>query len=407
MFAHLFHALTITTNVNDVHFMRKGSTTEIIAAFMGIILFIAFIIFSTVNVSDAEEIQDVFSDENLEIALFNNFLTVPCTNNNLGGRVELRKFIVDQLRISSESDSATLSCVDIGNIKYRVDIKDLESKQRWTFSNYQPLAPEKMNPDFDMIIQINTNSEPAKYEGGYILLDEYHTAILAANIETNTWTDKLQDEMFCDNKSEDKTSIAGSDSNHISHIYKYTANNCLSENCIKGPGQANATCQTEECAYSKKSGDECSSDCECETFDCTDEQKCAAGSIPDKLILGQPCLGEFEDSCESEVCAINRRCAEEYESIYAHLSGTIFDYSTGEPIEGALIEIPENLLSAESDVDGDYLIQNIELSTVISGSISGYMIVKITKDGYEDYEKSKLLYKSGQSTQLNVWLKQV
>ncbi len=384
-----------------------GETIQMIVIFITLSLLMFFLIFSMVSTSDEQQIQDILSEESLEIAMFNNYLTAPCTNNNLGDRVEIRKFIVDQIRISSELNSATLSCLDIGNIKYRIDIKDLESRQRWTFSNYQPLIIEKMKPDFDMIIQLNTNSEPVDEEFGYVLLDEYHTAILSANIETNTWTDKLQDEMFCDYKSEGKTTIAGSELDHISHIYKYAVNNCFLENCIKGPGQANATCQPEECTYIKKSGDGCSNDCECETFDCTDEQKCAGGSIPDKLILGQPCLGELKDSCESEICETNRRCAENYELIYAHLTGTISDDATGEPIKGALIEIPENLFSTESDKDGDYLIQNIDFSTVIAGSTSGYVNVKITKDGYEDYEKSTLLYKSGQSTQLNVLLKQV
>lgn len=358
-----------------------GETIEIIMALVLISVFVGYILYANINIMEEQYLQDLISDHDLKIALFNNFLAAPCTNNDYGDRIEIRKLIVDKPRTEAESNSASLSCIDIGNIKYRIDIKDLQTGMRWTFSNYQPITPVSMSPDFDMIVQVNTNSETPEEEEAYIVLDEYHTAILTASIDTHPYTDKLQYEMFCDEGSSGKETIHGSASIPISHIYKYTTNNCESENCIKGPGQSNATCQDEICTYNRETDSQCTTDCECETFNCDETSSKCVGSIPNKLILGQPCLGEYADDCETGICAINKRCSDE-EPNFAHITGKIVEVlylEPDKPLEGVTVEIPAYSLTTVTDRDGDFSILNINLNTDRE-----FVRLKITKDGYED-----------------------
>ncbi len=325
--------------------------------------------FSVGSAAAEKDMQNVLSEQGMKYAIFNNIIAAPCTNNNYGDHTELRKLIVDSTATEKESQTAPLSCIDIGNAKYRIDIKDLETNVRWTFSNYQPTTARPMSAYFEMIIQINTNSTPAKYEGGYIQLDEYHKAILTANIELDTSNAKLQNEMFCGEGPE-----------------------CAYENCIKGPGQAYATCQKEECTYTKPNSETCIENCECASSECHPNSKKCTGTPPIELLSGQPCK---EDSdCISGICAINKRCSDHDD--FAHLTGKITDKNTGTVIGGAIVEIPLLARMTTTDSDGDYAITNIELSM-----LGRTLPMKVTKTDYNDAGKMITLRK-GDTTQQDV-----
>ncbi len=331
---------------------------ETVFVFVGLLFLIGLFMFSIGNIAAEKDVQKLLSEQGIRFAIFNNLIAAPCTNNNYGDHIELRKLIVDSMQAEEESSTPPLTCVDIGNAKYRIDIKDLETNVRWTFSNYQPVTPRPMSADFEMIIQINTNSTPAKYEYGYILLDEYHKAILTANIELDTSTEKLQNEMFCGEGPE-----------------------CASGNCIKGPGQANATCQDAECTYANFNGDACTRECECASSECPVDTKICTGIPPVKLLLGQPCT---EDSdCISGICAINKRCSDH--AVFSHVTGKVTD-NAGNPIADAVVEMictvhPELDTLTTTDSDGDYTIQNIELP-VDSQIIFAFL--RANKPGYNE-----------------------
>ena len=343
--------------------------TEIITLFILLTILAGFFVYSMASSADEQIIVDRLTEQSTKIAIFKNLLAAPCLNDDYNNRVESRKFIMDAKRLDEESSTPELSCLDIGNSKYRIDIKDLDTNNRWTFSNYQPIAPQEMDADFEMIVQVNTNIRDISG-----ILDEYHKAILTTNIEFDMTTDNLQDEMFCDEANPDK---------------------CASGNCIKGPGQAYATCHPGDCAYDKDSDADCTMRCECKTADCTDN-KCS-GSIPAKLLLGQPCKNNGE--CLSGICAINKRCAKKLE--FAQLTGKVTVSKKGDPIEGATVEIkiPTGLaspshytMSDDSDRDGDYQIQNIEIK---AGEDKMYVNIMVKKDGYHNTEKIRVRIKRG------------
>ncbi len=337
--------------------------TEIITLFILVTILAGFFVYSMASSADEQIIVDRLTEQSTKIAIFKNILASPCLNDDYNNRVESRKYIMDAKRLDEESSTPELSCLDIGNSKYRIDIKDLDTNNRWTFSNYQPIAPQEMDADFEMIVQVNTNTRDISG-----ILDEYHKAILTTNIEFDMTTDNLQDEMFCDEAKPDK---------------------CASGNCIKGPGQAYATCHPGDCAYDKDIDADCTMRCECKTADCTDN-KCS-GSIPAKLLLGQPCKDESE--CMSGICAINKRCEDHYE--FAHLTGKVVDQSRT-PVEGATVLIPALSRETETDADGDYTIQNIVFAAPDINKMD-HVVVRVLKDGYRPFVEHVTL-RRGQKT---------
>ncbi|MEA3343030.1 MAG: carboxypeptidase-like regulatory domain-containing protein [archaeon] len=373
---------------------------ETIMIMIGVIALVVFIMYVYTSSGGEKDIVDKLTVQSTKIALFNNLLAAPCLNNDYKSRVEMRKFIMDAKRLDEESSTPLLSCMNLGNSKYRIDIKDLDSNNRWTFSNYQPITPRAMDADFEMIVQVNANSIP-----GSDVLDQYHKAILTANIELDLETDKLQHEMFCDEGSEGKTITDGAEPD-INCIYHYTTNDCETGNCIKGPGQANATCQLEYCTYDKEVDAECITDCECKTVNCVksadDKYKCT-GMIPPKLMLGQPCKNN--GNCLSDICAINKRCAKDLE--FAQLTGKVRDRKTDSPIEGATVEVtiptvspdPSYIMKDNSDELGDYQIQNIECQPG-KDKMSVKVIAK--KDGYFDEQVIHITLKRGQTKITNI-----
>ncbi|RLG15317.1 MAG: hypothetical protein DRN71_01625 [Candidatus Nanohalarchaeota archaeon] len=340
---------------------------ETVFVFIGLLFLMGLFVFSIGDSAAEKDIQERLSEQGIKFALFNNLIAAPCTNNNYGDHTELRKLIADSIATEKESHTPPLSCIDIGNAKYRIDIKDLETNMHWTFSNYQPVTPRPMSADFEMITQINTNGTPAEHSSSYMVLDRYHKAILTANIELDTSTEKLQNEMFCDEDAE-----------------------CISENCIEGPGQSNLTCQDAECTYTLPNGQSCTKDCECDSFNCVSGT--CAGAPPTGLLLGQLCLKN--SACESGICAVNKRCTDHHE--YAHLTGKVTEINTGYVIADAIVEIPVLARSTTTDSNGHYAIPNIDL-----GMSARSVFVEVTKSSYDDISKLTSL-RRGDTTQKNI-----
>jgi len=297
-------------NVNDVF---EG---------MIVISLIAVLILFMAGVSKSQSsIEDSFSDYNIMRSMMYEIVSAQCLNDIVIARSELKKFIFDRSRLDKEQKNGPdISCLDLGKTKYRVYVKDLSGTGNvWIFSNYQPLVYERetyRTPDVEQLVQINDYTTPPISEDALIDFDKYKKGLVSASFIIGS-SGKLQNEMFCEGNTTGRVFIIANNTfdyfGSIKSSYYYPANNCMSGNCIKGPGQAYATCQPKANTYDNVSG-ECTSDYECKSSKCIGGA-CAdpSTSAPKKLIAGQPCMSNehmtLQESCVTGVCKYGVICA--------------------------------------------------------------------------------------------------
>lgn len=276
----------------------------------GIAIFMAILTYSIGDVNELKTVKDAFSIVEIKASYFYRILSSPCLNNQFGSenKVKNDKFIVDKNKInllqSMSSGVPVLPCLFMPNAKYQIHIKDAETDEIWNFQNYQKSRRDecrRLTPDFDMVIQINDYSVPPPDPLAVPNLDIYRVGLMSVGIETYASEDELPDDVLCENVSAvpDNFVEGGNHNTIIDDKYEYLNNNCESNNCIKGPGQINATCQPAAYKYNKQADIPCEYDEECVSYKCKN-RRCFPASPPARLVNCQPCLKNEE--CESGLC---------------------------------------------------------------------------------------------------------
>lgn len=271
-----------------------------------------------------EVFVDTFSEHNVKRTLIYDVVSAPCINDVVFARPELKKFIFDRSRLDKEKRGMpTISCIDLGTAKYKVYVRDLSIENlMWVYTNYVPLEYEYgtyKTPEVDMVVQINDYTTPPPSEDALIDFDRFKNALVSASFILSNNTDKLPNEIFCEGNPGERVFIIANDTlsayGTVMSSYHYPDNDCVSGNCIKGPGQSYATCQPIENTYDLPNGP-CETDYQCMTFKCVSgnclDESVAANRVK-KLIVGQPCMGnEFMtpvQSCITGYCKYRVTCA--------------------------------------------------------------------------------------------------
>ena len=84
--------------------------------------------------------------------------------------------------------------------------------------------------------------------------------------------------------------------------------------------------------------------------------------IISSFIVGQDDFGDFNDEIESS----------DNNSDPISVTGVITDANTGRPLAGANITVDDTDLGADSDADGNYIIDGVELGASLTASVIGY-----------------------------------
>ena len=85
--------------------------------------------------------------------------------------------------------------------------------------------------------------------------------------------------------------------------------------------------------------------------------------------------------------------AEQSEDMYGSLSGKVIDRSTKQPIPGANVIVKDSRLGAASDINGEFLIENLP---------AGHYIIEISSVGYKPRARTDVIVKSNQKNFLSV-----
>lgn len=283
-----------------------------------IAIIMMLLVYSVGDANELKTVKDAFSVVGMKSSYFYRILSSPCLNNQMGSenKVKNDKFIIDKNKINQLRDTSSgipvLTCLNMPYSKYQIHIKDIEKNEYWNFQNYQKSNRDKCQripPDYEMVIQINDNSVPTSNPLEVPNLDIYRVGLMSVGMETYASEDMLPDDIICENSAVAPDNfVAGHDYNtKVDDRYEYLSNKCESNNCIKGPGQANATCQPAGYKYNKQTDIPCDYDEECVSYNCKN-RKCFDAPLPTKLVNCQPCLKDEE--CESGLCNKLHYCSD-------------------------------------------------------------------------------------------------
>lgn len=90
-------------------------------------------------------------------------------------------------------------------------------------------------------------------------------------------------------------------------------------------------------------------------------------------------------------------CAGDYVlDIYGTISGKVTDYSTGEPLQAAVVTLVQTSSTVQTDADGTFSFTGLE---------EGNYTVSVQKDGYMPDRKNEVTVISGETTSIVVSLK--
>ena len=89
-------------------------------------------------------------------------------------------------------------------------------------------------------------------------------------------------------------------------------------------------------------------------------------------------------------------CADDYTlDIYGTISGKVTDYSTGEPLQAALVTLVQSSSTVQTESDGTFSFEGLE---------EGQYTVSVQKDGYKPDRKNDVTVVSGETTTIVVSL---